>query len=171
MFKVEYNPKIWFFLTRSGHQRVQFYLKILVPYFSFVNLKEAVRAPWWGAGLTATFIIRQTIYLVHILKSKCIFVFKNKVNEIKTRRQAVSAELQQLANTLRKHQMVRPHLTLTEELEFIYNWANTDGTKSCLPEIYKQIDAIKLKVREQINLRFVPFLHLTCFSLFAGIRI
>ncbi len=63
--------------------------------------------------------------------------------------------------------MVLPHLTLTEELEFICNWANTDGTKSCLPEIFKQIDAIKLKVREQINLRFVPFLHLTCFSLFS----
>ncbi len=69
--------------------------------------------------------------------------------------------------------MVLPHLTLIEELDFIWNWANTDGTKSCLPEIDEQIDAIKLKVREQTNLslRFVPFIYLICFFLSAGSRI
>ncbi len=98
------------------------------------------------------FIIRETIYLVHILKNKCIFFLKNKVNKMKTRRQAARAELQQLAKTLRNHKMVLPHLTLTEELNFICNWADTDGTKSCLSEIYKQTDAIKSKVREKFFL-------------------
>ncbi len=68
---------------------------------------------------------------------------------MQTSRQAARAELQQLAEKLRNHKMVLPHLTLIEELDFIWNWANTDGSKSCLPEINRQIDAIKLKVREQ----------------------
>ncbi len=87
---------------------------------------------------------------------------------MQTRRQAARAELQQLAETLRNHKMVLPHLTLIEELDFIWNWAYTDGTKSCLPKIDEQIDAIKLKVREQLNLslRFVPFIYLICFFSF-----
>ncbi len=56
-------------------------------------------------------------------------------------------DFERLAETLRNHKMVFPHLTLIEELDFIYMWAKTDGTKSCLPEINMQIDAIKLKVR------------------------
>ncbi len=63
------------------------------------------------------------------------------------RRKNALADLERLAETLRNHKMVLPHFTLIEELDFIYTWANTDGTKSCLPEINMQIDAIKLKVR------------------------
>ncbi len=87
---------------------------------------------------------------------------------MQTRRQAARAELQQLAEKLRNHKMVLPHLALIEELDVIWNWANTDGTKSCLPKIDEQIDAIKLMVREQINLslRFVHFIYLICFFYF-----
>ncbi len=88
---------------------------------------------------------------VHFLKIECI-LFKNKANQMQTRRRNALADLARLAETLRNHKMVAPHLTLIEEMDFIYTWANTDGTKSCLHEINQQIDAIKLKVREQFFL-------------------
>ncbi len=92
---------------------------------------------------------------------------------MQTRRQSALSELTQLAEKLRNHNMVFPHLTLKEELDIIVTWANTDGTRSGLPEIDKQIKAIELKVREQINLSlwFLPFIHLICFFLSAGSRI
>ncbi len=71
---------------------------------------------------------------------------------MQTRRQTAHAELTRLADRLNNHKMGFPHLTLMEELDFIYTWAITDGTKSCLPEIDKQIEAIQLKVRDHFFL-------------------
>ncbi len=65
---------------------------------------------------------------------------------MQVRRRNVLTDLERLAETLTNHKMVFPHLTLIEELDFIYMWAKTDGNKSCLPEIYR----LFLFIRKQV---------------------
>ncbi len=68
------------------------------------------------------------------------------------RRQNALTDLKCRAEKLSNSRIVLSDGRLAEEIEKIFAWANTEGSKSCLPEIDKQIEAIKLKVREQFFL-------------------
>ncbi len=68
------------------------------------------------------------------------------------RRQNALTDLKCRAEKLSNSRIVLSDGRLEEEIAKICAWANTEGSKSCLPEIDKKIEAIKLKVREQLFL-------------------
>ncbi len=69
------------------------------------------------------------------------------------RRQNALADLKCRAEKLSKSRIVLLDGRLEEEIAKNCAWANTEGTKSCLPEIDKQIEAIKSKVCARLLLR------------------
>ncbi len=64
------------------------------------------------------------------------------------RRQNALTDLKCRAEKLRNSRIVLSDRRLAEEIAKICVWTNKEGTKSGLPEIDKQIEAIKLKVCE-----------------------
>ncbi len=69
------------------------------------------------------------------------------------KRETALADLRRLAEELRNSKVVSCDRTLENDFGQICTSANTDGSKSWLPEINKWIEAIKSKVREQL----IPF--------------
>ncbi len=82
-----------------------------------------------------------------------------------TKRTDAAKELKGLAEELAKSQGVSSCTTLEKEFDKIRTLANTDGTKSWLPEVNKWIEDVKSKVREQLILswRSVLLFHFVCF--------
>ncbi len=80
------------------------------------------------------------------------FFFIHKVTNMQAQRTNALTNLKLLVEELQYGGIALSDTKLVEVFDQIFVWANNEGDKSCLPEIYKRIDDIKLKVRDHLNL-------------------